>query len=61
MDFQLNFKTSHQLAQLVRHIHFTRKNLKDELCIYNRVSEKTFFQSLNSNISQSVRSVTLKI
>jgi hypothetical protein len=43
MDFQLNFKIGHKFAQLKRHIHFTRKNLKDELCIY-RAREKSFFK-----------------
>jgi hypothetical protein len=60
MDFQLNFITSHQLAQLVRHIYFTRIFLKDEHYTY-KACEKTFFQILNTNISQSVRFITLKI
>jgi hypothetical protein len=60
MIFQLNFITIHQLAQLVRHIYFTRKNLKDEHCTY-MACEKTSFQILNTNIAQSARFITLKI
>jgi len=42
MDSQLNFKTSHQLVKILKHIHFIRKSWKNELrnC---KVWKKTLF------------------